>query len=204
MREILRLVVVLGLICSLRAAALAYVREALAPRIEQQSDFYVRGPALERLFERPADELLANKVVIESDGLSYPVFFTRENGEVTGIAVEAPGHGGYAGDIVIMIGVDLPRERLLGVEIVAHGETPGVGARVETPSFRRQWTGMTVAAPAALRTDGGSVDAITGATYSSRAMIDGTNQVLDLVRGRKAEILELIAAAGDDRPAEGA
>jgi len=192
MREIGRLVLVLGLICSLSAAALSYVRTALAERIEMQSDFYVRGPALERLFERPADELLANKVTIPVDGAEYPVFFTREGGEVAGLAVEAPGHGGYSGDIVIMVGIDLRTGKGLGVEIVSHGETPGVGARVEQPAFRKQWRGLPLDAPAALRGDGGGIDAISGATYSSRAMIDGTNQVLDLVREHESDILALI------------
>jgi len=128
MREIGRLVLVLGLICALSASALSYVRTSLAPRIEMQSDFYVRGPALERLFEQPADELLANKVKLELGEQTYPVFFTQEEGELTGLAVEAPGHGGYAGDIVIMVGLDPRRGTVLGVEIVAHSETPGVGA----------------------------------------------------------------------------
>lgn len=193
MREIGRLVLVLGLICSLSAAALSYVRTSLADRIEQQSDFYVRGPALERLFERPAEELLGNKVVVPVGEAEYPVFFTRENGEVTGLAVEAPGHGGYSGDIVMMVGLDLRTGRGLGVEIVSHGETPGVGARVEEPSFRKQWKGLPLDGPAALRGDGGAIDAISGATYSSHAMIDGTNQVLDLVREHRSDILTLIA-----------
>ncbi len=200
MREIGRLVLVLGLICSLSAAALSYVRTSLADRIEQQSDFYVRGPALERLFARPADELLGNKITFALGEQDYPVFFTREGGEVTGLAVEAPGHGGYSGDIVMMIGIDLRSGRGLGVEIVSHGETPGVGARVEQPSFRKQWRGLPLDAPAALRGDGGGIDAVSGATYSSRAMIDGTNQVLDLVREHKTDILARIEG---DVPATG-
>ena len=196
MREIARLVLVLVLICSLSAGALAWVRSSLAARIERQSDFYVRGPALERLFCRPADEMLTNKVSVEMQGVMYPVFYTLDGGEVVGLAVEAPGHGGYSGDIVIMIGVDRRRSEILGVEIVSHSETPGVGAQVEKEAFRSQWQGLSAAASASLRGDGGNIDAITGATYSSRAMIDGTNQVTALVREREDEILALIAAVG--------
>ena len=196
MREIGRLVAVLFLICSISAGLLAYVRDALASRIEQQSDFYVRGPALERLFQRPAGELLANKINVELGGETYPVFYTREGDEVTGLAVEAPGHGGYSGDIVIMIGLDRKSREMVGVEIVAHGETPGVGAQVEKPEFRRQWQGLPLTEDASLRGQGGTIDAITGATFSSTAMVDGTNQVTRLVREKENEILELIAAAG--------
>jgi len=194
MREIGRLVLVLGLICALSASALSYVRTSLAPRIEMQSDFYVRGPALERLFEQPADELLANKVKLELGEQTYPVFFTQEEGELTGLAVEAPGHGGYAGDIVIMVGLDPRRGTVLGVEIVAHSETPGVGANVEKDSFRSQWQGLDISTHAEFKSAGGQVDAITGATYSSRAMIDGTNQVVDLIRDHMTDIQALIAS----------
>ena len=197
MREIGRLVLVLVVICSASAGALAWVRDALASRIEQQSDLYVRGPALERLFGQPAAQLLNNKVVVDMDGVSYPVFFFRENGEVSGLAVEAPGHGGYAGDIVIMIGLDRARNEMLGVEIVSHGETPGVGAQVEKEAFRQQWQGLPVEGVVSLRSKGGTIDAITGATFSSRAMIDGTNQVTALIKKHQGEILALIAAIPD-------
>jgi H+/Na+-translocating ferredoxin:NAD+ oxidoreductase subunit G len=196
MREIGKLVLVLVLICASSAGALSWVRSSLAARIEAQSDFYVRGPALERLFERPAGELLSNKVNVEMQGVIYPVFYTMENGEVTGLAVEAPGHGGYSGDIVIMLGVDRLNKTMLGVEIVSHGETPGVGAQVEKETFRSQWQGLPSGSDAALRDNGGAIDAITGATFSSRAMIDGTNQVTALVREHEEEILTLIASAG--------
>jgi len=188
MREILRLVVVLGLIGACSAAALSAVRDALAARIDRQNDFYVRGPALERLFGRPADELLGNKVVMEMDGRAYPVFYLMEDGKLGGLAVEAPGRGGYGGDIIIMIGADLERNRSLGVEIVSHSETPGVGAQVEKASFRQQWEGLDLSGSLALRSEGGGIDAITGATYSSKAMVDGSNQVLTLVREHIDEI----------------
>jgi electron transport complex protein RnfG len=196
MREIGRLVLVLVTICSLSAGVLSWARSSLAERIELQSDFYVRGPALSRLFGGAPEELLGNKVGVELDGVLYPVFYKLDGDRVTGLAVEAPGHGGYAGDIVIMIGVDRDSGEMLGVEIVTHGETPGVGAQVEREAFRGQWRGLPATTPAALRGDGGAIDAVSGATFSSRAMIDGTNQVTALVGGHEDEILALIAAAG--------
>jgi Na+-translocating ferredoxin:NAD+ oxidoreductase subunit G len=193
MREIGRLVLVLGLICSLSASSLAYLRTSLAPRIERQSDFYVRGPALERLFGLPADDLLGQKITIAAQRVEYPVFYLREENRVTGLAVEAAGRGGYGGDIVIMIGLDLNTDRILGVEIVSHSETPGLGAQVEKPAFRKQWTGLDLDQSIALRGSGGQVDAISGATFSSAAMIDGTQQIVELIRDHKTEILAQIA-----------
>ncbi len=202
MREIGRLVLVLGLIGSLSALALSYVREALQPRIERQSDFYVRGPALERLFDTPASELLGNKIVVEAEGRSYPIFYSKHGDELAGLAVEASGQGGYGGDIVIMIGVDLETDKVLGVEIVSHSETPGLGARIEKAAFRRQWKKLVVGEPVALRASGGQVDAVTGATFSSKAMIHGTNLILDLIKNHEEDIRNQIARVDDRASAE--
>jgi Na+-translocating ferredoxin:NAD+ oxidoreductase subunit G len=193
MREIGRLVLVLGLIGSFSALALSYVRETLQPRIERQSDFYVRGPALERLFDTPASQLLRNKIIVDVDGLSYPIFYSKRGDELAGLAVEASGQGGYGGDVVIMIGIDLKNSKVLGVEIVSHSETPGLGARIEKKAFRRQWKKLVLGASVALRASGGQVDAITGATFSSKAMIHGTNQVLDLIKNHEEDIRNQIA-----------
>jgi electron transport complex protein RnfG len=121
--------------------------------------------------------LLGNKVRLQLPEAEYTVFYKREGQEVAGLAIEAAGRGGYGGDIVIMIGVDRAAGQMLGVEIVTHGETPGVGALVEGDGFRSQWQGLDARAQVDLRGGGGQIDAITGATFSSRAMIDGTNQM---------------------------
>lgn len=192
MGEIIRLVVVLGAICSFSAGALAYVRTSLADRIEMQEDFYVRGPALERLFEQPALTMLSEKLTYTAGDQEFPVFHRREDGEVTGLAIEAVGRGGYGGDIVFMVGLDPRNEAIIGVEIVSHSETPGVGAKVELESFRAQWEGLILDHPVALISNGGQLDAITGATYSSKAMVDGTNQVASLLEEHQDEIISLI------------
>jgi electron transport complex protein RnfG len=194
MRDIGRLILVLGLIGVGSATSLAWVRASLAERIEQQEDRYVRGPALSRLFDRPADELLANKVTITTDEAQYPVFFLADGGELSGLAVQAAGRGGYGGDIVMMIGIDVASDRLKGVEIVRHSETPGLGANVEQAAFRAQWRDLTASENVELKQAGGEIDALTGATFSSRAMVDGTNQVIDLLRDHSDEIFEQIAA----------
>ena len=192
MREVGRLAVVLVLICVVAAGGLAAIRQALSEKIELQSDFYVRGPALQRLLDRPAQELLSNKVKLDLDGAEVPVFFLRADGTVRYLAVEAAGRGGYGGDIEVMIGLDLETDTVLGLEIIAHSETPGVGANVVKAAFRDQWRGLAIAAPIQLGRD---VDAVSGASYSSHAVVDGTNRILTFLRDRRAEILAAIDAA---------
>lgn len=197
MREIIRLVVVLSLICGVAAAALTGVRYSLEKRIERQSDFYVRGPALERLFNQPAAQLLGNKINFMTSNRVYSVFYTKSGDDVTGLAIEAPGAGGYAGDIILMVAVDLASDQMTGMEIIQHSETPGVGSRVEKVSFRNQWAGLSVSEPVKLRSQGGQIDAISGATYSSKAVVNGTNQIIELMSGHRDEIIAAIKSKGN-------
>ena len=194
MSEITRMVVVLSLIAGVCSAALTSANYLLDPYVNKQTDYFVRGPALERLFGTPAEEVLGNKVVITDELGDVPVFFVKENDKVSRLAVEAIGRGGYGGDLVIMIGIDLVNDRLTGMETVSHSETPGLGARIEEPGFRRQWQGLPLNQPVAITADGGTIDAISGASTTSRAAASGTNVVLDFVRDNKDEILAEIAA----------
>jgi electron transport complex protein RnfG len=197
MREIIKLVFVLALICGISAFVLTVLRDNLASKIEEQSDFYVRGPALERLFDKPASELLGNKINMSDSNYSYPVFYLTDGGQITRIAIEVPGQGGYSGNIVIMIGIDLQTDQILGMEIIRHSETPGVGSKVEKSSFRKQWKGLPVNKPVELTSRGGQIDAISGATYSSKAVVDGTNQIVDIVNRHRDEIVALIESEGE-------
>ncbi len=193
MSEITRMVVVLSLIAGVCSAALTSANYLLTPMMDKQTDFYVRGPALERLFGKPAEEVLGNKIVFPGEEVDIPIFFTRDGDKVAGLAVEAIGKGGFGGDLKIMVGIDLLQGKMSGMEAVSHSETPGLGARIEEPGFRRQWQGLPLDKPIAVTADGGVIDSISGASTTSRAACNGTNVVLDFIRDNKDEILKRIA-----------
>jgi Na+-translocating ferredoxin:NAD+ oxidoreductase RnfG subunit len=65
-----------------------------------------------------------------------------------------------------------------------------VGSNVAKAGFRQQWRGLSATKPVALGKD---IDAISGATYSSRAVADGTNRIVDLLNSQREEILSAIA-----------
>ncbi|MGB3225058.1 MAG: FMN-binding protein [Desulforhopalus sp.] len=198
MSEILRMVVVLTVIAGVCSAALTAANIKLAPQIEKQTDLYVRGPALERIFGKPPAEVLGNKVVMQANGQEIPVFFVEKDGTVSTIAVEAVGKGGFGGDLKLMVGIDLMAERMTGMEVVSHSETPGLGARIEEITFRRQWQGLPTDNPVSLNSAGGQIDAISGATTTSGAAIRGTNDVLTFVHEHKNEILQAISKQKKD------
>ena len=93
--------------------------------------------------------------------------------------------GGFDNTITMMVGID-KFGNILGIDIISHTETAGLGAvaDADTPagvSFREQFIGMN--GTVSVSKDGGEVEAITGATFSSLAICVGVNAALDCVAG---------------------
>ena len=88
--------------------------------------------------------------------------------------------GGFDNTITMMVGVDHDG-KVVGISIVSHTETAGLGAvaAATTPAgdhFRNQFAGQS--GTVAVSKDGGQLDAITGATITSRAVCEGVNAAL--------------------------
>ena len=168
---IARLALTLLLITSVVAAALAGVNSVTSPIIAQktaektqQAIETVLPGGGEAIDFAPAD--LVSKV------------YKGENG----YAVEVTP-GGFDNTITMMVGVD-KAGNVLGISVVSHTETAGLGAvaAAETPagiSFREQFVGAS--GSVSVSKDGGEVDAITGATITSRAICAGVNAALECV-----------------------
>ena len=91
--------------------------------------------------------------------------------------------GGFDNTITMMVGVD-NQGKVLGISIIKHTETAGLGAvaAAGTPAgenFRGQFVGAS--GSVSVTKDGGTMDAITGATITSRAICVGVNAALDCV-----------------------
>ena len=90
---------------------------------------------------------------------------------------------GFDNTITMMVGVD-KAGNVMGIDIISHTETAGLGAVADagTPagvSFREQFVGMS--GSVSVTKDGGEVEAITGATITSRAVCAGVNAALEVV-----------------------
>ncbi len=190
--EIIRMVIILCVITGVCAAALASANVMLSPMVDKQTDLNVRGPALERLFGVPAQEVLGNKIVVATEDKPVPVFYLKDGDTVTTLAVETTSTS-FGGDLTIMIGIDLVGKKQTGMEVVSHSDTPGLGARIEEPGFRRQWQGLALDKDVAITADGGTIDSISGASTTSRAAAKGTNNVLAFIKNNQDKILQMIA-----------
>lgn len=99
--------------------------------------------------------------------------------EVIGYAFAASGSG-YGGRINILVGIDSDF-KIMDISILSQVETPGFGSKITESSFTDQFKGLS-ASDIALRAAGGKIDAITGATISSRALINIVrNKIMEVI-----------------------
>jgi len=96
-------------------------------------------------------------------------------------AVQVIADGYSKGGINILVGID-ENGKISKIEFISLGETPGLGSKVQDNSdFREQFYGMD-ASPVAL-------DAISGATFSSKGMKKAVETALDVYNNNKEAIL---------------
>jgi electron transport complex protein RnfG len=91
---------------------------------------------------------------------------------------------GYGGDMELYVGISASEAKLTGITVVNHSETPGLGAKAADPEYLEQFIGKPVENPLNAvngePTKDEEVEAITGATITSKAIIEGINDAITL------------------------
>ncbi len=127
------------------------------------------------------DQVLTLHGINQTIGI-YPA---KRNGQTFAYLVEHTYPNGYNGSIRLLTGISID-ETLLGVRVVAHKETPGLGDKIETrkSDWIKQFTGLSLSNPTQdnwkVKRDGGVFEAFTGATITPRAIVSASYQVLEL------------------------
>ncbi|MBI5888220.1 MAG: RnfABCDGE type electron transport complex subunit G [Deltaproteobacteria bacterium] len=104
------------------------------------------------------------------------------DGKPVGIAFKADG-GGFQGNISIMVGLNLDYLRLKGIKVLEQVETPGLGNRISEPKFEDQFKGLEFTPRVEYVKNKkpdrpNQIQAITGATISSDAVVKNINNYL--------------------------
>lgn len=167
-KYVLRIALTLLAITAVVAVILAAVNSVTAPRIAAQNEQKTQA---------------AIEAVLPGGG--QEVAFTDDTGLVTaaykgdnGCAVQVTP-AGFNGAVTMMVGVD-NEGKVTGISIISHTETAGLGATAADTdagrAFRDQFISMS--GTVSVTKDGGEVDALTGATITSRAVCTGVNAAL--------------------------
>lgn len=138
-----------------------------------------------------------DSVLLQLDGVPLQVYRARLAKQVTAVAFEAVGKG-YSGDIRVLLGIDA-NGRLLGVRVLKHTETPGLGDKIEVT--RSDWitrfNGLSLGNPPeaqwAVKKDGGRFDQFAGATITPRAVVNSVRDGLRLFAAQRKTLLEEVS-----------
>lgn len=139
----------------------------------------------------PVTDTLAMK---DEEGRERIVYRARKAGRVTGVAYEIRGSG-YAGEIRLMLAVAADGS-VLGVRVLAHKETPGLGDKIEEKKgdWILRFTGLSFGNPPPerwkVKKDGGQFDQFAGATITPRGVLRGIAGGLEFFAAHRAELVE--------------
>ena len=188
MAGILKMIVVLTALCGLSGFVLSYLKTVTAPAIEEQVLRNVQGPALASVFAKGENNPIADRHVFKlEDGREVTAFPSKQGGKLVGVALEEHG-AGYGGPIGVLVGFNVANDTLAGIGTTQLSETPGRGMRVKEPSFREQFAGAKL--PVKLSAQGGSIDGISGATISSKGVIEAVEKADALYKKLKPELVQ--------------
>lgn len=189
-------VLVMTAICAATGGGLAVLKDSTAPRIEQQVLTYVQAPTLQQLFPAAENDYLADRRKFElpdpanpAKPLEVSIFPVFKDGKLWAVALEnfAPGYGGPVG---MMVAVNVATDTILTVSPTTMKETPGIGSRILDAKFLRQFNGPADPARTALKSGGGQIDALSGATVSSGAASGAVTAAMQQYAALKDEILK--------------
>ena len=167
---VLRLTVTLLAITGLVAAALAGVNAITKDAIAANQ-------------EKKTQDALA--VVLPEAGTLQKVDITGDAGIISEVYTDGENYAvkvlpsGFAGTITMMVGI--ADGKVTGISVISHTETPGLGAvaaaqNAKGEAFRSQFVGQE-----GTLSIGNQIDAMSGATITSTAVVTGVNAALSYV-----------------------
>jgi electron transport complex protein RnfG len=187
------MILVLTVLTAVSGGLLAAVKSGTQLRIEEQVLKFQKAPAIELIFPDVTNDPLAERVNVPFEGGELQVFPAKLADGGNGIAFETKGKGGYGGDVGLMVGINTDNDQIIAARVTTHQETPGLGSRVkDDTAFVSQYDGKPMDDSFGLKADNGSIDAISGATITSRAVSLAATQAQDLYKKLKPEILKEI------------
>ncbi|MEJ2592033.1 MAG: electron transport complex subunit RsxG [Candidatus Thiodiazotropha sp.] len=144
--------------------------------------------------DRYDNDLLAHPLHL-TDGAGQPLTVYRgtRGNDVSALAYEISGQG-YAGEIRLIMGLDAKGD-ILGVRVLSHAETPGLGDKIEEK--KTNWilgfNGRSLGDPPedkwGVKKDGGVFDQFSGATITPRGVVKAIKQGLEYFQSHKTVLL---------------
>lgn len=178
----MRVALVLTAVCVIAALSLSIVYVVTKKRIAEETQKELKE-ALATVFPQadafaPLD-LVSLGTLPESKEVQFlEVYEAKKKEERQGIVVKVSSTG-YGGAIVLLVGVDVKEKKIVGIKVLEHQETPGLGSNVAETGFLSQFLGKSLESTFAVGED---IQAVSGATISSRAVARACEKVAEALR----------------------
>ncbi len=189
----------MALFIGIAIVILVSVRAWVEPKIEAAQKAALQA-SLNELIPAEAydnDLLHDTKQVVAPEylGTDKPVtiYRARKDGKPVAVLFETIAPDGYSGDIRLLVGIRADG-RLLGVRVLEHRETPGLGDKIEKAksnwidSFTGKHLTPENAAQWAVKKDGGTFDQFTGATITPRAVVKAVKKALEFFNANRERL----------------
>lgn len=170
-----RLIIVLGLITFICALLLGVVNQVTKGQIAQ-NQIDTRNAAMAEIIEGATFEDMNTTVPApDKDTPAITgVYKATKDGAEAGYCVEVQPKG-FGGAITMIVGINAD-STVAGVKVTGAAETPGLGAKAQSDAeWIAQYKGAAGDGSLKVTKDGGTINAITGATITSRAVTLGVN-----------------------------
>lgn len=218
-----KMVLVLTIVAVLAGGILSSWEGFTGPMIEENKRLEQLKAVVTVLFGRDANpddvDIEEHKVRLtnhKNKEVEYQLFVGKKKGEEkpVGIAFMTNGNG-FQGNVGIMMGVEMNFKKIKGITVLDQVETPGLGTKiVSDPSnksnptwFPDQFQGRSIEKPITVvknmkPSNDSEIQAITGATISSRSVVKILNNYVNIVKP-VVEKEGLIVAQEESPAAEG-
>ncbi len=188
-RNIIKSSTVLALFTLIGSSSLVWVHANTKDRIAENE----RVLLLTRLNEIVSSGSYDNDLVSDTNSLLAPLrlgseepltaYRARLSNKPVAAILTAVAPNGYNGAIRLLVGINT-RGEIIGVRVVRHRETPGLGDKIETSrsdwilGFNGKSLENTKPGQWAVKPDGGDFDSLTGATITPRAVVNAVHNSL--------------------------
>jgi electron transport complex protein RnfG len=194
MREMISMVVVLTVLTAVSGGLLAAIEKGTRPKIEQAIFINELKPAMDDIFGMVKNDPAKEKFELTLDGEKFNFYPAILEDGSKAVALEAKGKGGYGGDVGLMVGINLDSDAIVAARVTTHSETPGLGSKAkDNTDFVSQFTDQNIAeSNLELKGNGGSIDAMSGATITSTAVTVAATRVQEVYKQLKPEIVKQV------------
>lgn len=197
--SIARAVMGLAIFAIVTAGIIAVTQVSTAERIQQEIRKARSKALLEIVPEEAHDnDLLQDAFWLQSEELGLvqkrEAFIARKDGAPAAIILPVRSTEGYTGPIRMIVGIDTKGE-LLGVRVIEHKETPGLGDKIDRKksdwiiAFNGRSLSNTPEDAWQVKKDGGDFDQLTGATITPRAIVKSVHKAMLFFDQHRAQLL---------------